>query len=67
MPIDGIIDGLKEAVERHPTDTLLAGFAKEAIRALQEVDEALDEAYDEGKHQQLLECFELVVTTAMEV
>lgn len=49
MPIEGIIDGLEWMVDKYSTDSILSGYAKDAIEALQNVDELLDNAYQSGK------------------
>lgn len=49
MPIEGIIDGLEWMVDKYSTDSILSGYAKDAIEALQNVDEMLDNAYQSGK------------------
>ena len=53
MPIEGIIEGLKEAVLRHRDDKLLADYVSDAIDALTEVDAQLDQAFNDGKYTQL--------------
>lgn len=53
MPIEGIIENLKEAAARHMNDAELAATVKDAIEALEDVDRQLDEAYKAGKHIQL--------------
>lgn len=49
MPLDGIIDGLREAVSRYPADSELAEYVRDASEALCKMDEALDGAFQEGK------------------
>jgi hypothetical protein len=49
MPIEGIIDGLEWMVDKYSTDSILSGYVKDAIEALQNVDELLDNAYQSGK------------------
>jgi hypothetical protein len=49
MPIEGIIDGLEWMVDKYSTDSVLSGYVKDAIEALQNVDELLDNAYQSGK------------------
>ena len=61
MPIDGIIDGLRRAVLRHCEDKELANYVSDAIDALEEVDQKLDNAYKEGKYVQLTEDFDAVL------
>ncbi len=53
MPIEGIIEGLREAVLRHCDDKLLADYVSDAIDALTEVDAQLDQAFNDGKYAQL--------------
>lgn len=53
MPIEGIIENLKDAVARHMNDAELAATVKDAIEALEDVDRQLDEAYKAGKYIQL--------------
>lgn len=53
MPIEGIIENLKEAAARHMNDAELAATVKDAIEALEDIDRQLDEAYNAGKHAQL--------------
>lgn len=53
MPIEGIIENLKEAVVRHMNDAELAATVKDAIEALEDIDRQLDEAYKAGKYIQL--------------
>jgi len=62
MPIEGIIEGLREAVKRHEDDTELALIVKDAEFALTEIDEQIDKAYLDGKYVQQSEDFELVLT-----
>lgn len=49
MPIEGIIDGLEWMVDKYSTDSILSGYVKDAIEALQNVDEMLEKAYQSGK------------------
>lgn len=62
MPIEGIIDGLRMAVMRHPEDKELKAIVRDTERALSEVDEQVDKAYLDGKYVQQSEDFELVLT-----
>lgn len=62
MPIEGIIDGLKEAAKRHAEDRELDAIVRDAIDALTDVDEQVDKAYLDGKYVQQSEDFELVLT-----
>ena len=62
MPIEGIIDGLKEAAQRHAEDRELDAIVRDAIDALTDVDEQVDKAYLDGKYVQQSEDFELVLT-----
>ena len=60
MPIEGIITGLQEITEQYD----LGGhndYIRDAIQALSEVDDSLDEAYAAGKYDQLCEDFELAI------
>ena len=62
MPIEGIIDGLREAAKRHAEDRELDVIVRDAIDALTDVDEQVDKAYLDGKYVQQSEDFELVLT-----
>ena len=62
MPIEGIIDGLREAAKRHAEDRELDAIVRDAIDALTDVDEQVDKAYLDGKYVQQSEDFELVLT-----
>ena len=62
MPIEGIIDGLRMAVMRHPEDKELKAIVRDTECALSEVDEQVDKAYLDGKYAQQSEDFELVLT-----
>jgi len=62
MPIEGIIDGLREAAKRHEEDKELSALVRDAELALTEVDEQVDKAYLDGKYVQQNEDFELVLT-----
>lgn len=62
MPIEGIIDGLREAAKRHAEDKELSAIVRDAELALTEVDEQMDKAYLDGKYAQQSEDFELVLT-----
>lgn len=60
MPIEGIIDGLEWMVDKYSTDSILSGYAKDAIEALQNVDELLDNAYQSGKDAMKEEIVEML-------
>lgn len=60
MPIEGIIDGLEWMVDKYSTDSILSGYAKDAIEALQNVDEMLDNAYQSGKDAMKEEIVEML-------
>lgn len=60
MPIEGIIDGLEWMVDKYSTDSILSGYAKDAIEALQNVDELLDNAYQNGKDAMKEEIVEML-------
>jgi hypothetical protein len=60
MPIEGIIDGLEWMVDKYSTDSILSGYVKDAIEALQNVDELLDNAYQSGKDAMREEIVELL-------
>lgn len=60
MPIEGIIDGLEWMVDKYSTDSVLSGYVKDAIEALQNVDELLDNAYQSGKDAMKEEIVELL-------
>ncbi len=60
MPIEGIIDGLEWMVDKYSTDSILSGYVKDAIEALQNVDELLDNAYQSGKDAMKEEIVELL-------
>ena len=60
MPIEGIIDGLEWMVDKYSTDSILSGYVKDAIKALQNVDELLDNAYQSGKDAMREEIVELL-------
>lgn len=60
MPIEGIIDGLEWMVDKYSTDSILSGYVKDAIEALQNVDELLDNAYQSGKDAMREEIIELL-------
>ena len=60
MPIEGIIEGLKE-VARQIQQQELVDYVSDAIEALTDIDIQLDEAYKEGKRQQLEECYEMAL------
>ena len=62
MPIEGIIDGLRMAVMRHPEDKELKAIVRDTECALSKVDEQVDKAYLDGKYAQQSEDFELVLT-----
>lgn len=56
MPIEGIIDGLKEISKTYNLGTH-SEYVHDAINALIEIDRKLDKAYAAGKYDQLQECF----------
>ena len=60
MPIEGIIDGLEWMVDKYSTDSILSGYVKDAIEALQNVDEMLDNAYQSGKDAMKEEIVEML-------
>lgn len=60
MPIEGIIDGLEWMVDKYSTDSILSGYVKDAIEALQNVDELLDNAYQSGKDAMKEEIVEML-------
>lgn len=60
MPIEGIIDGLEWMVDKYSTDSILSGYVKDAIEALQNVDELLDNAYQSGKDAMREEIVEML-------
>lgn len=60
MPIEGIIDGLEWMVDKYSTDSILSGYVKDAIEALQNVDELLDNAYQSGKDAMKEEIIEML-------
>lgn len=60
MPIEGIIDGLEWMVDKYSTDSVLSGYVKDAIEALQNVDELLDNAYQSGKDAMREEIVEML-------
>lgn len=60
MPIEGIIDGLEWMVDKYSTDSVLSGYVKDAIEALQNVDELLDNAYQSGKDAMKEEIVEML-------
>lgn len=60
MPIEGIIDGLEWMVDKYSTDSILSGYVKDAIEALQNVDELLDYAYQSGKDAMKEEIVEML-------
>lgn len=60
MPIEGIIDGLVELVDKYSTDSVLSDYVKDAIEALQNVDEMLDNAYQSGKDAMIEEIVEML-------
>ena len=60
MPIEGIIDGLEWMVDKYSTDSILSGYVKDAIEALQNVDEMLDNAYQSGKDAMREEIVEML-------
>ena len=62
MPIEGIIDGLREAAKRHAEDKELSALVRDAELALTEIDEQMDKAYLDGKYAQQSEDFELVLS-----
>lgn len=60
MPIEGIIDGLEWMVDKYSADSVLSGYVKDAIEALQNVDELLDNAYQSGKDAMKEEIVEML-------
>ncbi len=60
MPIEGIIDGLEWMVDKYSTDSILSGYVKDAIEALQNMDELLDNAYQSGKDAMKEEIVEML-------
>ena len=60
MPIEGIIDGLEWMVDKYSADSVLSGYVKDAIEALQNVDELLDNAYQSGKDAMREEIVEML-------
>ena len=60
MPIEGIIDGLEWMGDKYSTDSILSGYVKDAIEALQNVDELLDNAYQSGKDAMKEEIVEML-------
>lgn len=49
MPIEGIIDGLEWMADKYSADSVLSDYVKDAIEALQNVDDLLEKAYQSGK------------------
>ena len=60
MPIEGIIDGLEWMVDKYSTDSILSDYVKDAIEALQNVDELLENAYQSGKDAMREEIVEML-------
>lgn len=60
MPIEGIIDGLEWMADKYSTDSVLSDYVKDAIEALQNVDELLDNAYQSGKDAMKEEIVEML-------
>lgn len=60
MPIEGIIDGLREIADQYDLGRHNE-YIRDAVEALSRMDAELDKAYEKGKYVQLCEDFEALI------